>query len=281
MIVCSNSGIDYIDHPYDIEVFRSVVQYSDKEQYDDYTQISAETFYNRLITDKDAFPRTAFVSLGHMIEVFEEAKAKGYERALVITIAKNLSGLNAAISLASEQVDDFEVVTYDSVSLSYPEALMALEAAKMFEEGKSLDEVIKRLDFIRDNNHMIFAVETLEFLIKNGRLSKAAGMVANLLSIRPILDLDNEGRVRSLVKGRTAKGARIKMCEMFLEEIKDKNVIPFIVHSNATTDVIDDLRNRVMEVYPQYDNIPAYMLTPVVGAHTGPGTVCLGYIVKE
>ena len=60
VIVCSNSGIDYVDHPYDIEVFRSIVQYSDIEQYDDYTETSAETSYNRLINDEESFPRTAY-----------------------------------------------------------------------------------------------------------------------------------------------------------------------------------------------------------------------------
>ncbi|MGM9970722.1 MAG: DegV family protein [Anaeroplasma sp.] len=281
VIVCSNSGIDYVNHPYDIDVFRSIVQYSEEEKYDDYTEISAETFYTRLVEDKESFPHTAYVSVGHMIETFENAKKEGYDSALVITISKCLSGLNAAISIASENVSDFEVVVYDSHCLAYPEALMAIDAARMLEEGKSINDVLKRLDYIRDNNHMIFAVDTLEYLIKNGRLSKVAGAFANMLAIRPILDLDPEGKVRTLVKGRTSIGARKKLTEMYLEEIKDKIVIPFILHANAEQAVIDELRNAVKAAYPQYTDIPAYLLTPVVGAHTGPKTICLGYIIKD
>lgn len=280
VIVCSNSGIDYVENPYDIEVFRSIVQYSENEKYDDYTEISAETFYNRLITDKESFPHTAYVTPGHMIEVFEKAKSEGYDSALVIVIAKPLSGLHNAVELYGKEVEDFKVTVYDSHCLSYPEALMATEAAKMFAMDKSIDEVIQRLDYIRDNNHMIFAVETLEYLIKNGRLSRVAGMFANMLSIRPILDLDKEGKVRTLEKIRTTKAARKRLVQMFLEEIEGKDVIPFIVHANADKEKIEELRNAVLGAHPEFTNVPDYLLTPVVGAHTGPGTVCLGYILK-
>lgn len=280
VIVCSNSGIDYLNHPYDIEVFRSIVQYSDTEKYDDYTEISAESFYNRLITDKESFPKTAYVTIGHMVEVFNKAKENGYERALVITIAKPLSGLNAAISLAAEQVEDFEVVAYDSKTLAYPESYMAIEAARMFEEGESLANVLKRLDYIRDNHHILFAVDTLEFLIKNGRLGKVAGAFANMLAIRPVLELDKDGRVVSLLKGRTSKGARKKMVELFLEETNGVDVIPFIVHANASKEVLEEVVAQIKEVRSEYKEIIECQLTPVVGAHSGPGAVCLGYIKK-
>ncbi len=281
VIVCSNSGIDYVQHPYDIEVFRSIVQYSETEKYDDYTEISAETFYNRLITDKESFPHTAYVTPGHMIEVFEQAKKDGYDSALVLVIAKPLSGLHNAVELYAKEVENFKVTVYDSHCLAYPEALMAIEAARMFQEDKTLEEVIQRLDFIRDNNHMIFAVDTLEYLIKNGRLSRVAGMFANMLSIRPILDLDSEGKVRTLEKVRTAKAARKRMIQMYLEEIAGKEVIPFILHANADKEILAELRRGVSEARPEFTEIPDYLLTPVVGSHTGPGTVCLGYIIKQ
>lgn len=280
VIVCSNSGIDYIENEYDIEVFRSIVQYGEDEKYDDFTEISADTFYNRLITDKEAFPHTAYVSPGKMIEIFEQAKKDGYDSALVITIAKPLSGLYNAVELYKQEVSDFNVTVYNSRCLSYPEALMALDAAKMFKEGKSMEEVLKRLDFIRDNNHFYVAVDTLEYLIKNGRLSRVSGMFANMLSIRPVLDLDEEGKVRTLEKIRTSKGARKRMVEMFLEAVEGKEVIPFIVHASAQKEKVEEVRAAVLAKHPEYNEVKDYLLTPVVGAHTGPETVCLGYILK-
>jgi len=280
VIVCSNSGIDYIDNDYDIEVFRSVVQYGENEKYDDYTEISAETFYNRLITDKASFPHTAYVSPGRMIEIFEEAKAKGYDSALVITIAKPLSGLYNAVELYKQEVTDFNVTVYNSKSLAFPEAFMALEAARMFKDDKTLEEVLGRLDYIRDNHHVLFAVDTLEYLIKNGRLSRVSGMFANMLSIRPVVDLDEEGKVRTLEKIRTSKSARKRLVEMFLEEIEGKDVIPCIIHASAAKEKIEEVRNAVLAKRPDLKEINDYMLTPVVGAHTGPETVGLSYIIK-
>ncbi len=281
VIVCSNSGVDYIKNDYDIEVFRSIVQFSDTEKYDDYTEISAEAFYNRLTTDKNAFPRTAYVSPGHMIEVFEQAKKDGYDSALVIVISKPLSGLHDAVKLISQEVENFDVTVYNSLSLSYPEAIMAIDAARMFEEGKSIDEVIKRLDFIRDNHRFLFAVETLEYLIKNGRLSKVAGAFANMLAIKPVLQLNKDGKVETLEKVRTAKGARKRIIEIFLEDINGKDVIPFIVHCNAKQEVLEEVEKAVLAARPDLVKLESYPLTPVVGAHTGPGAVCLGYIVKQ
>lgn len=281
VIVCSNSGVDYIKNEYDIEVFRSIVQFSDTEKYDDYTEISAEAFYNRLTTDKQAFPRTAYVSPGRMIEVFEQAKKDGYTGALVIVIAKPLSGLHDAVKLISQEVENFDVTVYNSLTLSYPEAIMAIDAARMFEEGKTMDEVIRRLDFIRDNHRFLFAVDTLEFLIKNGRLSRVAGAFANMLAIKPVLHLNKEGKVETLEKVRTAKGARKRIVEIFLDDIKDKKVEPFIVHCNAKQEILEELEKMVLTSRPDLVKLEKYPLTPVVGAHTGPGAVCIGYIIKQ
>lgn len=281
VVLCSNSGIDYVDHPYDIEVFRSIVQYSADEKYDDFTEISAETFYSRLINDKAAFPHTAYVTPGHMIEVFEQAKEDGYKGALVIVIAKPLSGLHDAVKLIGSQVDDFDVRVYNSCTISYPQALMGIEAARMFSEDKSIEEVIKRLDYIRDNHKFYVAVDTLEYLIKNGRLSRIAGAFANMLKIRPVLQLDKEGRVETLEKVRTSTGARKRIVELFLEDIKGKKVIPFISHAYASNEVLDGICQSIMASRPDITEIKKYPLTPVVGAHTGPGAVALGYLIVE
>lgn len=278
VIVCSNSGIDYINHKYDIPVFRSVINFGD-DSFDDYTEIKAEDFYNRIETDKSVFPTTAYVSIGKMVDTFNDLKSKGYTSVIVITISKQLSGLNAAILLAAEEVEDFEVISYDSKSLAYPQTYMALEASRMFEEGKSINEVLERLDFIRENNHLIFSVDTLEFLIKNGRLSKVAGAVANLANIRPLLHIDKDGKVVSLDKTRTSKKARQLMVDLFLKEIEGKDVIVYISHANAG-DYVKEVKDMVFAARNDINEIIDVFLTPVVGAHCGPRAISLGYILK-
>ena len=279
VIVCSNAALDYIPHDSYIPVFRSVVIFGDNEKYDDFTEIKAEDFYNRLATDKTAFPHTAFVSPGKMEVIFDEMKAKGYERVLVILIAAELSSLYNTVALVAQDYEGLEIIPYNSKTIAYPEALMAMTAAKMFDDGKDLDEVLKHLDFIRDHNHLFFCVETLEYLIKNGRLSKLAGGFANLIKLKPILDLNKEGKVETVTTIRGSKHAREKMVELVLNEIKDKDVELCIIHANAKEEVINEIKEAVKEKYA-VDDINVYPLTPVVGAHAGPGTVCLGYIEK-
>ncbi len=280
VIVCSNAALDYIKHPYNIPIFRSVIIFGD-EKYDDFTELRADDFYSRLQNDKNAFPHTAFVSIGKMIETFEDLKYQGYDSVIVITISAKLSGLNEAIKLAASEVEDFTVYSYDSKTLAYPEAFMALEAAKLLAEGKNIEEVFTRLDFIRDNNHIIFAVDTLEYLIKNGRLSKFAGAFAQMLAIRPLLELDKEGKVATLDKTRTSTKARQLMIEKFIEEIKDKDVIAYISHANQSDEIIKDISAKVLAIRPDLKEIGVYPLTPVVGAHCGPGAMCLGWVLKQ
>lgn len=281
VIVCSNAGVDYIPHEEYIPVFRSVVIFGENEKYDDYTEIKAEDFYKRLEEDKTAFPHTAFVSIGKMQEIFDEMKAKGYERVLCVLISDQLSSLGNTVRLLAQDYEGLEIVVYNSKTIAYPQAKMALDAARMFNEGKDMPEVLAHLDFIRDHNHLFFSVETLEFLIKNGRLSKVAGLAANILSIRPLLELDKNGKVETLEKIRTSRKARARMVELFLEEVKDKKVEPCIVHANADESVLEEIKAAVLAVHPEYKEIKTFPLTPVVGAHAGPKTVALGYIEIE
>lgn len=280
VIVCSNAALDYIPHDEYIPVFRSVVIFSDEEKYDDYTEIKAEDFYNRLATDKAAFPHTAFVSPGKMIEIFDEMKEKGYERVLCVLISEQLSSLAKTVRMIADDYEGLDIIVYDSRTIAYPQALMALTAARMFNEGKELEEVLERLDFIRDNNHLVFCVETLDYLIKNGRLSKFAGTIANFIKMKPLLHLDKMGAVETLKVIRTTKKARQAMIDLILREIEGKDVTPCIIHANASEEVIKEIKDSVLQVHPEFKDIAVYPLTPVVGAHAGPGTISLGYIVN-
>lgn len=279
VIVCSNAATDYIEAAKEIEVFRSVIIFGDKE-YNDFVDMTTDEFYNRCLIDKDNFPHTAYVSRGFMLETFESMKGKGYDGAFVITIASALSGLNNTVKLVGEEVEGFDVVVYDSKSLSYPEAKMAITARDMFEAGASVEEVVAKLDFIKSHNHIFFAVDTLEYLIRNGRLSRAKGAIANLLKIRPMLHIDANGKVESLETARTSTKARRLMALKFLEEVKGKKAEAFFVNTNNDEGILE--AKKVLEEN-NYDtsNMKTYLLTPVVGAHAGPGTIGLGFIEIE
>lgn len=277
VIVCSNAALDYLDHPKDIEIFRSKIHFGN-ETYDDFTELTASDFYSRLAKEPNNIPKTSYVSPGHMLEVFERLENEGYQEVFVITIAKPLSGLHDAIINLSKEVK-IKVTVYDSKSLAYPESYMALTAHKMFQVGHPTADVVETLDFIRSHQKMYFAVDTLLYLVKNGRLSKLQGTLGTLLSIKPVLTLNPDGKVETVEKIRTTVKAIKRIVELYFEETKDKEVITFISHAHNDPGV-QMIKDLVKEKYPDRDIVVSY-LTPVVGAHAGPKAIAIGYIEKH
>lgn len=279
IIVCGNSGIDYIDHEYDIPVVRSILLAGEKE-YTDFVDISAEEFYKMLKDNPSLTPSTSQASTGIMLEEFEAMKAKGYDELLVVSISQKLSGTFENFMLARNLMEDYKITVFNSNTLSYPQAKMALDAAKMVQEGKTMEEILAHLEFIRDNHAIWFAVDTLRYLVKNGRLSNASGFVGSLLKLKPMLTVTKDGRVESIEKIRTTSKATERVIEKFLEETKDLDVEAFIIHAHAP-ERVDYVREQVLKARPELKEIKDYPLTPVVGAHAGPGVVAMGYILNK
>jgi DegV family protein with EDD domain len=273
--VCGNSGIDYLVHDKEIRKFRSLLNI-EKKEYEDFIEINSDDFYSRLEKNPDLDISTSQTSTGKILEMYEEMKNAGYTKLIVITISKLLSGTYQNAVLAAQMID-IEVIVYDSLSLTYVEALMAMTAKKMADEKKSAEEIIAQLDKIRDNNHVYITVNTLKYLVKNGRLSGVAGAIGSLLKLRPLLHLSKEGKVETLDKIRTTSKAREELKQRFLTEVKDKNVIPFIVYTNNMAEMLD-LKDELEA--QGLDDVLLIPLTPVVGCHAGPGTMGVGYIEK-
>lgn len=278
ILVCGNSGIDYIDHTYDMPVIRSILLAGDKE-YTDFVDITAPDFYQLLNDNPDLIASTAQAATGVILEHYEEMVKKGYDEILVISISQKLSGTYEGCMLAAKMLDGVKVTVFDSKTLSYPQAKMALDAAQMIQDGKSLDEVLVRLEYIRDNSMIWFVVETLKYLVKNGRLSGASGFVGGLLKIKPLLEVTKDGKVESIEKIRTSSKAVARIIEKFLEETDGMDVEPFII-TTSSEEKVALVTKALQEARPQYKEINVYPLTPVVGAHAGPGTVGIGYIKK-
>lgn len=280
VLACSNAGLDYFDFPKDIRILRSVIHFpNDDNVYEDYVGMDAKTFYNRIAAKPDDVPKTSYVSMGTMIDIFRELADEGYEEALVITISGQLSGLNEAVKRTAESDDvTLKVTVFDSRTLAYAEAYMALEAYRMFGEGKTMAEVMRKLEYIRDHNRVYFAVDTLLYLVKNGRLSKFSGMAGTMLKLKPLLTVDETGKVQSVEKIRTTPKAQQRVLEKYFEETEGLDVITYIAHAH-TNDVALRFKKEIQERHPDRAVEIAY-LTPVVGAHTGPKAIGVGYIRK-
>lgn len=278
VIACSNACLDYINHGYDIRIFRSTLHLGD-EDYLDFVDIKADDFYKRLEEDKSVFPSSSYMPIGQMIEMYENMVKEGFTDVIVISISKEMSGIYNASIMASREVPELNVHVFDSMTVAYPEAMMALKACEMIEENKDIPEIMKELEYIRDNNKIYFAVHTLQYLVKNGRLSNASGFIGSALKIKPVLVIE-DGKVESFDKIRTFTKALNRVLDLFFEETEGKDVLPFIIHAN-NYEARDIILEKIKEKRPEITEIGEMPLTAVVGAHGGPKTIGLGYYIKK
>ena len=279
IVTCSNACLDYMEFDHDIKVFRSSIHFGD-ESYVDYIGMTADDFYKKLESDKSLFPHTSFMPLGEMMEIYEDLVKEGFTHALVIPISKEMSGIYNAARLAAIEVEGLDVTIFNTKTVAYPQAKMVLLAADMVKEGKDIPEIIKELEYIRDNNKIYFAVNTLTYLVKNGRLSNASGFIGGALKIKPVLTVSKEGKVETVEKIRTFKKAVDRVIELYYKETKGLDVEPYVVHANNP-----ETRDYIVEVLQENDpslkEIVTMPLTAGVGAHAGPKTIALGYYIKK
>jgi len=276
LVVCGNSGVDYMKLDYPVKMIRSTLNLDGKE-YEDYVDIQAKEFYDIIQANPDIDVSTSQTSTGKIASVYEELKEEGYTDVIAIVISSKLSGTYQGAFLAKEMVQGINVYVIDSRSVSYGEAFLVLEAIKMIKSGFKTRDIIDKLEKIRDNVYIYVLVDTLKFLVKNGRLSAASGFLGTLLKIKPLLHVQRDGSLVPFEKIRTTSKAQQRLLEVIKHDIDGKNVIMFIAYTN-NLDKAAEIKGQIQAFRPDI-TIELVPLTPVVGAHAGPGTLGVGYIV--
>ncbi len=278
VIACGNSGIDYMTLDYPVRLIRSTLNLNGKE-YEDYVDIQAKEFYEILESNPNVDLSTSQTSTGKIAHIYEEMKTEGYTDILVIVISEKLSGTYQGALLAKDMVDGVNVYVLDSRSVSYGEAYLVEEAIRMIVKGMNVIDIYDELEHIRDHIYVYVLVDTLKFLVKNGRLSATSGFLGTILKIKPLLLIQKDGSLVPFEKIRTTRKARARLLEIIESEIDGKNVIMFIAYTNNKDDaerLKQDIQKKRLDV-----SIRIVPLTPVVGAHAGPGTLGVGYIVLQ
>ncbi len=276
IIVCGNSGVDYMTLDYPVRLIRSTLNLDGKE-YEDYVDIQAKDFYKILENNPDVDLSTSQTSTGKIAHVYEEMKASGYTDVLVIVISAKLSGTYQGALLAKDMIEGLNIYVLDSRSVSYGEAYLVEEAIRMIKEKMPVIDIYDELEHIRDHIYLYVLVDTLKFLVKNGRLSATSGFLGTLLKIKPLLQIQKDGSLVPYEKIRTTRKARARLLEIIEHDIEGKNVIIFIAYTNNEEDA-KSLKHDIQAKRPDV-NVKIVPLTPVVGAHAGPGTLGVGYIV--
>ncbi|MBQ9162685.1 MAG: DegV family protein [Clostridia bacterium] len=226
---------------------------------------------------------TAAANIDKFTQVFEEIVAEGLD-VLYIGFSSGLSATYQASAVAAADVmaahPECKIVTVDSLCASLGEGLLVYHAAMQAKDGKTIEEVAK---FVEDNKLNLchwFTVDDLHFLKRGGRISAATAVVGSMLSIKPILHVDDEGHLVSVSKTR---GRRKSVEELFhmMEEtaIKPAEQVVYISHGDCLEDA-EYLAQLIREKWGNKEILINYV-GPVIGAHSGPGTLALFFLGKK
>ena len=248
----------------------------EERTYRDGVDIQPAEFYARLKTAK-VMPSTSQVSPATMQEVFEGIVNKGLS-ALGVFISSKLSGtLQSAIQAKDMMGSAGEKVTLvDSQSTAMGLGFHALAAARAMEAGASLEDCAALAARAHERSGVYFAVDTLEFLHRGGRIGSAQRFIGSALNLKPILAV-KEGKVEGVERIRTKGKAHDRVLELVAEQVNGKsNIRIATLHANAADDAKKLLDRAAAEVSPVESLFTE--VSPVVGTHAGPGTVGLAYM---
>ena len=258
---------------YNITVVPLVVIWGDETLLDN-VDITPKAFYTRLSTSK-IMPSTSQPTVQAFVEVFEKLHAEGYD-ILTVVISSTLSGTLDSATQAKSMVPDARIELIDSKFTSLPLAFMALSAARAAKNGASLEKCKFIVEKIRDNTEVFFAVDTLEFLHRGGRIGGASRFLGTALNLKPILQLQ-EGKIEALERVRTSKRAHERLIELIKAGVNGHQNINMIgVVAASAPDSASNLLNAIKKSYSPTE-ILIGNLSPVIGTHTGPGTVGIAY----
>jgi DegV family protein with EDD domain len=246
------------------------VQFGD-ETFREYVDISAEEFYRRL-RESPVPPKSSQPTPADFAAAYEELS--GYEKILCVLISGKLSGTIESARMGAESIGDERVVLIDSGVTSGGTVILADALQRRLERGTTEEELMEVVERFRRTRGLLFTVETLEYLVRGGRIGKAQGLVGQLLSVRPILHFE-EGEVAPLKRVRGRAKALAEFEQIFTASTEDSPELHVGVGHAQAPEEAEDLVRRVRGRRPQCSVDLVVTLGPVIGTHGGPGTLGL------
>lgn len=247
-----------------------------EETFQDGVNIQPSEFYHKLEHAK-VMPTTSQVAIVDMKAAFEKLLEAGYD-VLGIFISSKLSGTIQSAVQAKEMLPSAasKIAIVDSLSTSMAMGFQVLTAARAAEAGASLAECQKLAEEAREHTGVFFVVDTLEFLHRGGRIGGAQALLGSALNIKPVLTLA-EGKIETSDKVRTKGKAIARMVDLVVESAAGRPPIRLAtLHANAEADAREALEAAAARLNPVEKLISS--VSPVIGTHTGPGTVGLAFM---
>ena len=257
----------------DIKLMHQILIWGGKT-YLDLIDIQTEEFYRRLRVDKDN-PTTSQASVGEFKDAFGQLINQGYE-VLAMLLSHKLSGTIQSATQALEYYPGAPIKIFDTTSTSLGMGWQVVETARAAQQGASMAECLAIAEKARANSGVVFVVDTLEFLHRGGRIGGAARFLGTALNLKPVLELQ-EGAIEAIERVPTSRKAVNRMIEVVKERIGDRTPVKLGILNADVPERGKHLADHCREVFKPVELISS-PVSPVIGTHTGPGTLGIAYL---
>ncbi len=259
---------------YDIHVLPLSISVNG-QTYLDRVDLQPDEFIEEMAKSKE-LPKTSQPAMGTFIEMYEKLGEDGSE-VLSIHMTGGMSGTVATANSAASMTDT-KVTVVDSQFISHALAYQVIEAAKMAKEERSLEDILKRIDEVRKNTRLYVVVDTLENLVKGGRIGKGKAFIGSLLNIKPIANLDG-GAYNPVTKVRS-QGQVVKTLAKLFEQDTAGKVIKAVAVPHAKAIPLAESVKAAVEKVSGFTESEIFFTTPIISTHTGPGAIGFMYLAE-
>jgi len=255
----------------------------DGNVYDKDNSLPYKEFYDRI--RNGSMPTTSQINPETAREKFQSIVDKGMD-VLHISFSSGLSGSYNSARIAAEEMkeenQDARIIVVDSLCASLGQGLIVHKAVELKKAGKTLDEIVKWLEENKLHICHMVAVDDLNHLYRGGRVSKSAAFIGTMINVKPLIHVNDEGKLIPIAKVRGRKKsltALVDSMEAQMGSYREQNDIVFISHADCLEDaefVAAQIRDRF-----GIEKFIIDFIGPVIGSHTGPGTVAVFFMGEK
>lgn len=243
--------------------------------------VDAYDIYEKLKTE---LPRTSTPSGDDVLKIFEKIKNQGYTKAVAFLLSGGLSGSYNQIRIMAEDEEELEVAVYDSRQASIGTGALAILLAEYLGEGVTFEDARRKAESLIANTKVFFAIDTLEYLVKGGRIGKAAGFAGSILDLKPILSFDaNGGEIYAASKVRGHKKVESKLISLIKEEASKKPGKKYVLLV-ADGDLHEEraiLEEKLKKECPDFTGCIQAEIGAALSTHLGRGLLGAGIVFVD
>ncbi|MDZ7330745.1 MAG: DegV family EDD domain-containing protein [candidate division KSB1 bacterium] len=253
-----------------IHVIPMKISFGD-QSYLDKVNITPMEFYDKLLTSPH-HPTSSQPAMADVLKVYQQVVPQ-YDAILSIHLPRVVSGSFQTIERAAKIVAPEKITCIDGKGISAALGLVVMEAVAAIEAGLTLEQVKARVEYAIKNIRIFIMLPTLKYLVRGGRMSKPKGLIGTILGLKPIVTFDQDGRVILAGKAIGEKMAMKKTLKMASRFVGKYKRVKFVVaHANAYSKATWYV-HQLTEWFDIKEPIPIVDAAPVLGVHSGPGTV--------